>query len=118
MSNTSDEVGFDPLRDSGETRRQTGGRTREPHTRCINRGIFPQPDRIIAGRNYWFQSTITAWLSNNKPGDAPQTADEAAVKVADEATADAEDEEAAEDEARRREDGEAEVAEADAPAAA
>lgn len=64
MSNTA-KAGTDRLINSAAVCEKVGGIRRETLSRGVAKGTYPQPDRIINSRNYWFLSTIDAWLAGD-----------------------------------------------------
>lgn len=64
MANINDAA-IDPLVDSTEARKAAGGKRRETLSRWITSGVFPRPDRIINGRNFWRRSTLENWLKED-----------------------------------------------------
>ena len=75
---------------------------------------YPAPDRVINGRNYWFDTTIDAFVA----GDEIATVKQSQLSAEDSDAAEAKDSEAAEAEADKDAEGDDEEADADAPAAA
>jgi hypothetical protein len=53
-----EQHGIEPLLGSRAFRVALGNIARETLSRRISRGEVPTPDAVIAGKNYWYPSTI------------------------------------------------------------
>jgi hypothetical protein len=56
---------IDPLCDSAYARKIAGNKRRETLSRWVASGIFLKADRVINGRNFWYQSTLRAWAESD-----------------------------------------------------
>lgn len=98
------EAGTNRLINSAGICHLNGNIRRETLSRWVTNGTYPSPDRVINGRNYWFESTHEAWVADSLEPDASGAL--------------AKDNEAVEAEGERCMTGEDEEAEADTPEAA
>jgi len=64
---TSTSTDSDPLMPGKEIRNCLSNPPihRNTFDRWVSTGVFPPPDRIINGRNYWHRSTAKTWLVHN-----------------------------------------------------